>query len=116
MTGEPTPCDPLEFRRLDPRAELAFLKRADLFLDMKFYMGAWPGVKNYFRGERIHFQNTFALPRADKPDQPRLIIDGGTKLKKTDKSVNDCTSEYTRYTHMAPLYKLMWIILYHEYL
>ena len=82
LDGEPDLTDPLTFRPLAPRAELAFLKRSLEFLDEGFYFGGWEGLHERFENELILFLKSFAIPRADKPDQPRLIIDGGTKMRK----------------------------------
>ena len=60
-----------------------------------------------FNDELILFLKSFSLPRADKPDQPRLIIDGGTKMKKGNKSFNDMVAKDTRYTRMGSFNRLL---------
>ena len=70
---------PEHFKPLDPRAELLFLKRALEFLDKGFYIGGFEGLVKELFGEVCSFLTCFSIPRADKPDKPRLIINGGTK-------------------------------------
>ena len=107
LTGEPDLTDPLQFRPLDPRAELTFLKRAEDFLDRDLYMGPWPKVLNEFEGDPVLFLNTFSLPRPDKPNKPRLIVDGGTKMHKTGHSFNDRIPDSSRYTRMGAFVRLL---------